>query len=300
MGTTILNWYFILFFDHATLLPTLMANIGQLDKVWQRRTKEAEETALNSNESDPSIVTNSLNKEVHRTLKSIKLTSNATMSSDIHLTSNSTRRYLKGKRYGGPCLATNPIDRCWRCQPNWHLNRKRLADCVLGFGYKTTGGKAGKFYVVTDNSDDSSRPKPRSLCHAVSQKEPLWIIFARSMNIRLTEELIMQGDKIIDGRGAHANIIGGAGITIQSIKNVIIHNLHIRNIVSANGGNVIDAVDHIGFRTRSDGDGISIYGSSNVWIDHVSMSNCVEGLIDAIEGSTAITISNSYFTVIMR
>ncbi|KAF5956991.1 hypothetical protein HYC85_004216 [Camellia sinensis] len=153
MGTTILNWYFIVFFDHATLLPTLMANIGQFDEVWQRRTEEAKETALNSYESDPSIVTDSLNKE------SIKLTSNATVSSNIHLTSNSTRRYLKGKRYGGPCLATNPID--------------RLADCVLGFGYKTTGGKAGKFYVVTDNSDDSSRPKPGSLRHAVSQKEPL-------------------------------------------------------------------------------------------------------------------------------
>ncbi|KAI7979160.1 putative pectate lyase P59 [Camellia lanceoleosa] len=116
------------------------------------------------------------------------------------------------------------------------------------------------------------------------------------MNIRLTEELIMQGDKTIDGHGARLNIIGGAGITIQFIKNVIIRNLHIRNIVSANGGNVIDAVDHIGFWTRSDRDGISIYGSSNVWIDHVSMSNCVEGLIDAIEGSTAITISNSHFT----
>ncbi|KAI8019887.1 putative pectate lyase P59 [Camellia lanceoleosa] len=276
-----------------------MANIGQFDKVWQRQAEEVKEATLNSYESDPSIVTDSLNKEVHWTLKSIKLTSNATMSSDIHLTSNntrSTRRYLKGKQYGGPCLATIPIDRCWRCQPHWHLNRKRLANCVLGFGYKTTGGKAGKFYVVTDNLDDSSRPKPRSLRHAALQKEPLWIIFARNMNIRLTEELIMQGDKTIDGCGARVNIIGGAGITIQFIKNVIIHNLHIRNIVSANGGNVINVVDHIAFRARSDGDGISIYGSSNVWIDHVSMSNCVEDLIDAIEGSTTITISNSHFT----
>ncbi|KAI8019881.1 putative pectate lyase P59 [Camellia lanceoleosa] len=170
--------------------------------------------------------------------------------------------YLKGKRYGGPCLATNPIDRCWRCQPNWHLNRKRLADCVLGFGYKTTDGKAGKFYVVTDNSDDSSRPKPESLRHAVIQKEPLWIIFARSMNIRLTEELIMQGDKIIDGRGAHVNIIGGAGRGVM--------------------GMAFQSMD------------LPMFG--------LIMSLCftVEGLIDAIEGSTAITISNSHFTVIVR
>ncbi|KAF5943099.1 hypothetical protein HYC85_020741 [Camellia sinensis] len=34
----------------------------------------------------------------------------------------------------------------------------------------------------------------------------------------------------------------------------------------------------------------------NIWIDHVSMSNYVNGLVDAIEGSTGITISNSHFT----
>lgn len=61
-----LNWYFILFFGLATLLPTLMANIGQFDEVWQRQAEEAKEAALNSYESDPSIVTDSLNKEVHR------------------------------------------------------------------------------------------------------------------------------------------------------------------------------------------------------------------------------------------
>ena len=57
-----------------------------------------------------------------------------------------------------------------------------------------------------------------------------------------------------------------------------------------------DAFDHYGFRTQSDGDGISIFGSSHVWIDHVSMYNCQDGLIDAIMASTAITISNSHFT----
>lgn len=31
-------------------------------------------------------------------------------------------------------------------------------------------------------------------------------------------------------------------------------------------------------------------------MDHCSLSNCHDGLIDAIHGSTAITISNNYFT----
>lgn len=116
------------------------------------------------------------------------------------------------------------------------------------------------------------------------------------MIIRLNEELIMTGDKTIDGRGANVRIAFGAGITIQFVKNVIIHNIHIHDIVASNGGNIRDSFDHVGFRTKSDGDGISIFGSTNIWIDHVSMSHCQDGLIDAIMGSTAITISNCHFT----
>jgi pectate lyase len=41
---------------------------------------------------------------------------------------------------------------------------------------------------------------------------------------------------------------------------------------------------------------VSIFGGSHVWVDHCSLSNCNDGLIDAIHGSTAITISNNYMT----
>lgn len=210
---------------------------------------------------------------------------------------NGSRRELGDgdKNYNGPCLVTNPIDRCWRCQPNWALNPKRLADCAMGFGRGTTGGKAGEIYVVTDSSDDSSDPKPGTLRYGVIQKEPLWIIFAKSMTSRLHQELIVQSDKTIDGRGVNVHIANGAGIMIQYVKNVIIHGLRIHDIVVGSGGMVRDAVDHIGQRTQSDGDGISIFGSSNIWVDHVSMWSCYDGLIDAVEGSTAITISNSHF-----
>ncbi|KAL5553929.1 hypothetical protein UlMin_041330 [Ulmus minor] len=231
---------------------------------------------------DPEEVTAQLNAVVHRILMS-----------------NSTRRELRGRknRKRGPCRATNPIDRCWRCNRNWAKNRKRLADCVLGFGRKTVGGKYGRYYTVTDSSDyDLVNPKPGTLRHAVIQKEPLWIIFAKSMVIKLSEELIMEGDKTIDARGVEVHIAYGAGITIQFVKNVILHNLQIHDISSSGGGNIRDSVDHVGFRTKSDGDGISIFGASNIWIDHISMSNCQDGLVDVIMGSTAITISNCHFT----
>ncbi|CAN4088145.1 unnamed protein product [Withania somnifera] len=194
-------------------------------------------------------------------------------------------------------MATNPIDQCWRCDPNWARNRMKLADCVLGFGRKTTGGKGGKIYVVKDSSDnDLVNPKPGTLRHAVIQPEPLWIIFSKNMVIRLSEELIMTNNKTIDARGRQVHIAHGGGLMLQFIHNVIISNLHIHDTKAGGGGLIRDSVGHYGYRSKSDGDGISIFGSSNVWVDHVSMSNCQDGLIDAVEGSTAITISNCHFT----
>jgi len=223
-----------------------------------------------------------------------KVTDDFTESVDELLVegNNGTRRNLRERG----CRATNPIDRCWRCDRNWIKNRKKLADCARGFGHGATGGKAGKFYVVTDPSDDNmDQPKPGTLRHAVIQTEPLWIIFAHHMIIKLNNELIMTSDKTIDGRGVQVHIAYGAGITIQFIHNVIIHGVWIHNIVPASGGMIRDALNHIGIRTRSDGDAISIYSSNNIWIDHVSLSKGADGLIDVIEGSTAITISNCKF-----
>lgn len=209
--------------------------------------------------------------------------------------SNSTRRGL-GK-YTGPCKATNPIDQCWRCDPNWANNRKRLADCVLGFAHGTTGGKDGKYYEVTDPSDDDLlNPKPGTLRHAVIQKEPLWITFAHNMAIKLKGELIFTDDKTIDARGANVHISNGAQMTLQYVKNIIIHGLHIHHIKKGGGGLIRDSLSHFGLRTGCDGDGISMFGATNVWIDHISMTSCDDGLIDAVEGSTAITVSNCHLT----
>ncbi|QHO12735.1 hypothetical protein HN873_052213 [Arachis hypogaea] len=207
------------------------------------------------------------------------------------------RRNLNGQRAGVACEATNNIDRCWRCDPNWADNRQKLVNCVQGFGRKTTGGKGGPIYIVTSPADnDMVNPKPGTLRHAVTRDGPLWIIFARSMNIRLNQELMVSSNKTIDGRGVDIYITKGAGITLQYVNNVIIHGIKIHDIVPGSGGLIRDSESHFGFRTRSDGDGISIFGASNIWIDHVSMRKCSDGLIDAIMGSTAITISNSHFT----
>ncbi|CAM8927686.1 unnamed protein product [Rhodiola kirilowii] len=256
------------------------AHIAEYDSYWREREQTARKLAEEAYHPRPEEVTSEFNDHVHKAIEGF----------------NSTRRQLGGK-HTGPCKATNPIDRCWRCRPNWQNERKMLAQCVRGFGRRTTGGLKGRFYTVTDPSDNNLvKPKPGTLRHAVIQKEPLWIIFAKDMVIRLQQELLVQSDKTIDGRGVQVHIAFGAGITVQFAHNVIIHGLKIHDIVPAEGGMIADAVNHVGQRTRSDGDGISIFGSSNVWLDHLSMRNCKDGLIDVIQGSTGITISNSHFT----
>jgi len=55
-------------------------------------------------------------------------------------------------------------------------------------------------------------------------------------------------------------------------------------------------IHNLNHRQGSDGDGIGIFASSNVWIDHCFLARCADGLIDVIHASTSITISNNYFT----
>ncbi|KAF8113212.1 hypothetical protein N665_0054s0027 [Sinapis alba] len=195
------------------------------------------------------------------------------------------------------CATGNPIDDCWRCDRNWHLRRKRLANCAIGFGRNAVGGRDGRYYVVTDPSDnDVINPRPGTLRHAVIQDRPLWIVFKRDMVITLKQELIMNSFKTIDGRGANVAIAGGACITIQYVTNIIIHGINIHDCRRTGNAMVRSSPSHYGWRTMADGDAISIFGSSHIWIDHNSLSNCADGLIDAIMGSTAITISNNYLT----
>ncbi|KAI3502461.1 hypothetical protein L1887_30540 [Cichorium endivia] len=205
--------------------------------------------------------------------------------------SNSTRRDLHS------CEAANPIDKCWRCKPDWAENRQALADCALGFAKGTTGGKGGEIYEVTDPSDDAcDNPKEGTLRYGVTRDKPLWIIFSKDMVITLKHELVMCNDKTIDGRGASVEIANGAGLTVGNVKNVIIHGIHIHHIKVTEGGNVMDSETHSRARPKNDGDGIYVFASSKVWIDHVTLHDGPDGLIDVTNGGTCVTISNCKFT----
>ncbi|GJX06465.1 probable pectate lyase 8 [Tanacetum coccineum] len=216
--------------------------------------------------------------------------------SDSHLNLNKWRKlgYFS-------CGTGNPIDDCWRCDPNWRRNRKRLADCGIGFGQNAIGGRDGRFYVVTDSRDDDPvNPRPGTLRHAVIQDAPLWIVFKRDMVIQLKQELIMNSFKTIDARGVNVHIANGACLTIQFVTNIIIHGLHIHDCKPTGNALVRSSPSHYGWRTMADGEAISIFGSSHIWVDHNSLSNCADGLVDAVMGSTAITISNNTSLITTR
>ncbi|KAI4298725.1 hypothetical protein L6164_032249 [Bauhinia variegata] len=193
-------------------------------------------------------------------------------------------------------LIQNQIDSCWRAKSDWASNRQALADCAVGYGKDATGGKSGAIYKVTDPSDDPINPKPGTLRYGVIQSQPLWIIFERDMVITLENELMMNSYKTIDGRGAKVEIANGPCITIQDVNHVIIHGISIHDCKPGKAGMVRSSPDHVGYRQGSDGDAIDIFASSNIWIDHCSLARCTDGLIDVIHASTAVTISNNYFT----
>ncbi|VVA96093.1 unnamed protein product [Arabis nemorensis] len=296
----------------ASLIPTLRANVAETDEYWVKKANEARKHTLLAYHPDPYAIVDHFHERHYDNSTDVEEAEEheaaaSAEEDDIEIISsptNSTRRSLTGRakkgkwsKLKGPCTASNPIDKCWRCQADWAKRRKKLVHCVRGFGYRTTGGKRGRIYVVTSpRDDDVVNPKPGTLRHAVIQKEPLWIIFKHDMSIRLSQELMINSHKTIDARGANVHIAYGAGITMQYVRNIIIHGLHVHHIVEGSGGLIRNSVDHFGQRGRADGDGISIFGATNIWLDHISMSKCQDGLIDAIMGSTGITISNSHFT----
>ncbi|WCJ20210.1 Pectin lyase-like superfamily protein [Euphorbia peplus] len=189
----------------------------------------------------------------------------------------------------------NPIDKCWRSNPKWATNRRALADCSVGFGKGTIGGKYGAIYVVTTPLDDPVNPKPGMLRYGVIQTKPLWIVFAKDMVIKLKNELMVNSFKTIDGRGVKVEIAYGPCLTIQGVSHVIIHGISIHDCKPGSSGTVRDSPTHAGQRGGADGDGIVVFASTYVWIDHCYVARCTDGLIDVIHASTSVTISNNYF-----
>ncbi|KAI3982794.1 hypothetical protein MKX01_010277 [Papaver californicum] len=92
----------------------------------------------------------------------------------------------------------------------------------------------------------------------------VWITFQRNMHIKLQKSLLISSFTTTDGRGVDVHIAGGGCFLLQGVINIV-HNA------------------------------IRMVSSWKIWIDHNTVSQCQDGLIDVTRGSTDITISNNWF-----
>lgn len=192
----------------------------------------------------------------------------------------------------------NVIDKCWRTNRNWWRNRHHLATCSVGFVGKMSNniGAGVTNYVVTDPGDDALKPKPGTLRYAMTHvKGKVWITFQKDMKILLKKSLLVNSFTAIDGRGADVHISGGGCLVLHKATNVIIHGITIHDCKPQTAGPVMGPGAKIVQLGPVDGDAIRMVTSSKIWIDHNTLYDCVDGLIDVTRGSTDITISNNWF-----
>ncbi|KAL3824430.1 hypothetical protein ACJIZ3_020459 [Penstemon smallii] len=192
----------------------------------------------------------------------------------------------------------NVIDKCWRTNTNWRSHRHQLAQCSVGYTGKMTNniGSDVTNYKVTDPSDDPLNPKLGTLRYATTSiAGKVWITFEKDMNIKLAKPLLVSSFTTIDGRGANIHIASGGCLVLQRVTNVIIHGIRIHDCKPQGPGPVMGPNKNIVHLGPSDGDAIRMITSSKIWIDHNTLYDCQDGLIDVTRGSTNITISNNWF-----
>ena len=140
-----------------------------------------------------------------------------------------------------------------------------------GFGEKTTGGAGRTVYHVTNPNNSGSG----SLRDALSQGNRC-VVFDVGGTINLSSYINMKSNTTIDGFTSPApgiTITGGSGggtLNLVGVNNIIIRGIRVRNTVE---------------------DGIKVYQTHDVVIDHVSVNGFGDGAIDITESSYNVTQS---------
>ncbi|KAL2966616.1 hypothetical protein AAZX31_16G127700 [Glycine max] len=195
-------------------------------------------------------------------------------------------------------LEMNEIDQCWRLNPEWRKHRSQLAKCSVGYVGKMTNNIGNDLihYKVIDPSDDPINPKNGTLRYGASRIQgKVWITFQRDMHIRLEKPLLISSFTTIDGRGVNVHIVDNACLMIFKATNIIIHGLRIHHCRPQAPGMVMGPNGEVIPLGQVDGDAIRLVTASKIWIDHNTLYDCQDGLLDVTRGSTNVTISNNWF-----
>ncbi|MBN1696534.1 MAG: hypothetical protein JW881_03370 [Spirochaetales bacterium] len=173
-----------------------------------------------------------------------------------------TAQFYVGLINSFPCSQTNPPT-----SPPASPTNPPQSSGVIGWASQnggTTGGSGGSTVNVSSYS---------SLESAVSGTESRIVVISGT----ITGSGMMQvgSNKTITSSGGNGTI-SGFGFTVKEQRNVIIQNLNF---------------------TNADDDSINVETySTNIWIDHCSLSNGYDGLVDIKRGSSYITVSwNRFF-----
>ncbi|GMI87198.1 hypothetical protein HRI_002389100 [Hibiscus trionum] len=192
----------------------------------------------------------------------------------------------------------NVIDKCWRENPLWKTHRQQLANCSVGFAGKMTNntGKDVVKYKVIDPSDDPLNPKQGTLRYGATMiKGKVWITFKNDMQIILQRPLLLSSFTVIDGRGVDIHITGVGCLVVYRATDVIIHGVRIHHCKSHPPSTVMGPDSKVIPLGQMDGDAIRLVTARKVWIDHNTLYECQDGLLDVTRGSTDVTVSNNWF-----
>ncbi|MGA3287300.1 MAG: T9SS type A sorting domain-containing protein [Bacteroidota bacterium] len=131
-----------------------------------------------------------------------------------------------------------------------------------GFGRNATGGAGGTAVTVTNASD---------LMMYAAASSPY--IITVSGTITYPGYIPILSNKTIQGADSNATINADLRVS-TGVRNVIIQDLNLTN------------PSHVG-----DGDGITIFGSKNVYITHCTFTDCADGSCDITEQADSVTLS---------
>lgn len=159
-------------------------------------------------------------------------------------------------------------------------------DWIRGGGVGTTGGEGGMLLRVTKLTDErdpgSGQPATGTLRYACSQKGPRVVVFTVAGTIHLESELkITEGDLTLAGQTAPGDGICVADypVTLNKANNVIIRYMRFR----------------MGDAKKVEGDAFGCNNSTNVVVDHCSMSWSTDECVSCY-GNRNFTLQNCFIT----
>jgi len=143
------------------------------------------------------------------------------------------------------------------------------SSAAIGYGSKATGGAGGREVVVTT---------AEALKAACESAEPM-IIRVKGAIVHDVSggddnaRIFVKSNKTIEGIGTDASV--DANFNAVGVDNVIFRNLTIMN---PNGKGTEDGIEF----TK---------GCTNIWVDHCTFKQCLDGALDIKKGSDFVTVS---------